>query len=63
MEERRKLLAKALMDLSKLVAAGVSINQFVNPGQHDWFSSLVMFGGIIYLGFMAWLIMPCTKEK
>lgn len=62
MEERRKLLAKSLMDLSKIILAGIFIQFFIDPSKSNIVALFVILAVIISSAVVAWFVMPVTSQ-
>lgn len=63
MDKKRELLAKALMDASKVLLITVYVASFLGPGLNSFLIAIGHIVAIMTTGYLAWFIQPQTKEK
>ncbi len=64
MEKKRELLAKALMDASKVLLITIYIKNFLDPSSFNNLQDTLGHGfAIMGTGYLAWLLQPKVKKK
>jgi hypothetical protein len=64
MDKKRELLAKALMDASKVLLITIYIKNFLDPTSFSNLQDILGHGfAIISTGYSAWLLQPKAEKK
>lgn len=63
MEKKLELLAKTLLDASKIMFVSVFANYLLNSNQCNWGLLFLIILFIISIGYAGWIIHPTVIEK
>ncbi len=63
MDKKRELLAKTLLDASKIMFVSIFAAYMLNNNQFDWYIFNYSILVIIIIGYMGWIIHPKDTKK
>jgi uncharacterized iron-regulated membrane protein len=63
MDKKRELLAKTLLDLSKIMFVSIFANYLLLPNQAGWFALLLAILFVMIIGYVGWIVHPTVTER